>query len=369
MSFRVENVADARTWSDFLRLPQVIYRDDPNWVAPLSSEVRRTLDASTNPYFERARLGLFICYHDDEPLARACAVVGSGAWRGAGGKCALFGFYEAVDDPEASGRLFDAVTRFCREAGADRIEGPFNPNHYCELGLQTSGFGTAPAFFETYNPRYYAALLAAVGFSAVQRLHTRSNPNVGAYIRQRYGRVARPSTQGEYRVRPFRLLDMRHELERIRSVFNDAFADNWHFLPLSAAEYSFAAKHLFFVTYPRLVALVEHHGNPVGVAQCALDVNPLLRQLGGRATLGGTARFLAGRRRIRNAVVYAVGIKRDHRGTDAYRLLLSYLLWVLRDCRVLTTTWMTDENIPALRLARRFGLEPSKYFAIYGRRL
>jgi hypothetical protein len=369
MSLRVENVADARTWLDFLGLPHVLYRDDPNWAPPLTAEVRRTLDSTKNPYFEHAQLGVFVCYRDDQPTARACAVVNQAHWDRSGAKAACFGFYESTDDSEASGRLLDSVMRFCRAAGAETIEGPFNPNHYSELGLQMTGFGTPPVFFETHNPPYYARLLEAAGFTVLRRLHTRSNPDVGAYIRRRYGRVSRPRARGEFRVRQFRLLDMRHELERIRAVYNDAFADNWHFLPVSAAEYSFVAKYLFFVTYPRWVALVEHRGSPVAVAQCALDVNPLLRQLGGRGGLGGYARFLAGRGSIRDVVMYAVGVRRGFRQTDAYRLLLGYLCWALRDCRVMTTTWMTEDNIPALSAAQRFGLEPSKYFAIYGQRL
>jgi hypothetical protein len=369
MPYRVEAVADERSWADFLGLPHAIYDGDTNWVPPLAAEVRRTLDAGANPYFEKAKLGVFICYRDERPVARACAVANPAHWEQFGERAAFFGFYESADDPEASGRLFDAVSRFCREAGAETVEGPFNPNHYSELGLLVGGFDTPPVFFETYNPRYYSRLLEGIGFGILRRLHTRSNPDVGAYIRRRYGSVSRPGSRGEYRVRPFRLLDMKTELERIRSVFNNAFAGNWHFLPLSAAEYSFAAKYLFFVTYPRLVAIVEHRGEPIGVLECALDVNPLLRRLGGQAGLAGYSRFLAGRGRIRDVVLYAVGIRKDCRGTMAYRLLLDYGCWALRDCRAVTTTWMTDDNIPALGAASRLGLEPSKQFAIYRKRL
>jgi hypothetical protein len=369
MSFRVEPAADERTWADFIGLPHVLYRDDPNWVPPLSAEVRRTLDAEVNPYFERARLGVFVCYRDDQPVARACAVVNRSHWEKFGQKAAFFGFYESFDDVEVSHRLFDAVFRFCRDAGAETVEGPFNPNHYSELGLQVSGFGQSPVFFETYNPEYYVRLVEESGFRVLRRLHTRANPAVGERARLLLSHSPRSSRSSRFRVRPARLLDMNHELERIREVNNDAFAGNWHFLPLTRAEYAFAAKYLFFVTYPRLVGIAEYDGEPVGVVQFCLDVNPLLRRLGGRAGPVDYVRFLSGRRRVRDVVMYAVGVKMAYRHTEVYRLLFEYGCRAIRDCRRMTTTWMTDDNPAPLAAARKLGLEPSKYFAVYEKRL
>ncbi len=368
MSLRVAAVTDARTWRDFLALPRLVQGGDPLWVPPLEDEVRRTLDASRNPYFGDGRLGLFVVYRDGEAVARACAVFSRAHFRRYG-PTAFFGFFEAQDDREATQLLFEGVTSFCRAAGAREIEGPFNPNHYSELGLQTSGFERPPAFFEPRNPPYYVALLESNGFEVRKHLHTRSNPDVGAYIHQRYGPVQRPVRRGDFTVRPFRLYATGRELERIRAIYNDAFADNWHFLPVSAAEYAFSARYLFLVTYPRLVALVERGREPVGVVQCALDVNPLLRQLGGQGTPGGYLRFLRGRRRIRDVVLFATGIRRECQGGAAYELLVEYLCWALRDARVFTTTWMTDDNVPIVRAAARFGLERSREFAIYGRLL
>ncbi len=366
---RVAAVTSRRGWHDFLAVPRLVYGDDPCWVPPLAAEVRRALDPARNPYFRGARLGLFVAYREGEPVARACAVVNGAHLRRFRGKAGFFGFYESLDDAEASTCLLESVAGFCRAAGAESLEGPFNPNHYSELGLQVDAFESPPAFFETHNPPYYARLLEAAGLGVVKRLHTRANPDVGAYIRGRYGVVPRPAARGEFRVRAVRPWDARRELERIRSVYNDAFADNWHFLPVSSAEYAFSARYLFLVTRPRLLALVERRGTTVGVAQCALDVNPLLRRLGGRPGPVGGARFLLDRRHVRDVVFFAVGIKREYQAGEVARLLVDYLCWALRDARLLTTTWMTDDNAAALGGAARFGLEPSKRFAIYGRRL
>jgi hypothetical protein len=369
MSYRVEMAVDKDERQDFIELPFVLYRDDPLWVPPLRSEVDRTLDERANPYFANGSLGLFVCYRDDRAVARACAIVNRDHWRKFHDKAAFFGFFESDDDGEACGRMFDAVGSFARANGATTLEGPFNPNHYSELGLQVSGFGAAPVFFETHNPEYYPRLVEDAGFDELRRVHTRANNSIGERVRKAFGDKRPPDTRGEFRVRPVRMLDLAGELERIRAVNNDAFDGNWHFLPLSRAEYSFAAKYLFFVTYPRLVGIAERDGEPVGVVQFCLDVNPLLRQMDGRAGPASYLRFLTGRGRVRDVVMYAVGVKKAFQHTEVYRLLFEYGCWAIRDCRTMTTTWMTDDNPAPLAAARRLGLEPSKYFAIYGKTL
>ncbi len=364
MSYRVELVTDRRGWRDFERLPFVVYQDDPRWVPPLRADVRRTLDARRNPYYRSASLRLFVCYRGEQPVARLSLVVDERHRPPGGRRRGLFGFFECVHDEEAAGRIVEAMLAECRAADVAVVEGPFNPNHYSPLGLQTSRFDVGPAFFETYNPAYYADLLERLGFTVGKRLHTRRNDRVAEYVRRRYGSVT-VHDGGGFSARHVEIRHAAAELERIRGVFNDAFADNWRFLPASREEYAFSAKGLFFITRPDLITLVEHHGEPVGALLFVLDVNPQLRRLRGRAGPIGALRFLLQRRRVRDLIVYAVGVRRAYRSTRAYQLLLETACATAVRCRSLATTWMSDDNVPAVRAAERLGLEPYKEFAVY----
>ncbi|NBO94223.1 MAG: hypothetical protein EBV06_18220, partial [Planctomycetia bacterium] len=170
-----ELVLDVRTpgeWADFLELPFSLYKDDPLWVAPLRSEVTKALDRDSNPYFRGVALEKFVCYRDGQPVSRSIAVVSPRHWERFGEKAAFFGFFESENDPEAVCQLFAAIETYSTAKGARTLKGPFNPNHYSELGLLVENFET-PAFFEPYNPVWYADLLRAAGFRAVTRLHTR----------------------------------------------------------------------------------------------------------------------------------------------------------------------------------------------------
>ena len=67
MGYEITTVNDRRALTDFLRLPFRVYRGNPHWVPPITAEVRRTLDASGNPYFADATLDLFLCSRDGLP--------------------------------------------------------------------------------------------------------------------------------------------------------------------------------------------------------------------------------------------------------------------------------------------------------------
>jgi hypothetical protein len=354
---------------DFINLPFEIYRIDSNWVPPLISELKRTLNQKRNPYFQNATLALFVCYADSEPASRSAVVINSKHKEKFGISIAFFGFFESVNDLNAVKALFNSIEVYCREQKVQIIEGPFNPNHYSEIGIQISKFNIPPSFFQNYNPEYYPQLLNEAGFEVHKIIHTRKREGISSYIRQRYGDNIAVYQSSEYTIRNLIMNDFENELERIRDVFNDAFSDNWNFLPLSKEEYLFAAKYLHLVTKPELITIVEHKGNPVGVLEFVEDVNPLLRHLGGKAGPIKYLRYQRDRKKIRELIIYAVGIKKKYRGTRVYKLLLDAACRTALQCDTLECTWTSDDNVLAVHSAEHMGLERDKEFAIYQKKL
>ena len=180
MTYSVVTVSDKWRMAEFLRLPFDLYRNDPLWVAPLTAEVRRTLDPRKNPYFANASLRLFVCYRAALPVARLAVVISRAHQKAFGKRAAFFGFFESVNDEEAVRHLFAEAEMYGRSENADVLEGPFNPHHYSEIGLQIDRFGTAPSFFQPYNPPFYPDLLEKAGFRISARFQTMACDAPGA---------------------------------------------------------------------------------------------------------------------------------------------------------------------------------------------
>lgn len=365
MSTLVTVVKNSRQLKDFLRLPHLIYRDDPNWVAPVASEVRRTLNVNKNPYFREATLRLFIASRERLPVARLAIVINELHEKKFGVRSAFFGYFETMNDEEAARSLFAEAEKYCISRGARLLEGPFSPNHYSELGLQLDSFGAPPSFFQPYNPPYYRQLLETLGFRPSARFWTMKNSHIRDYVRRRYGLSRKPCGRNGYSVRSLSPTDLETELERFREVNNDAFDSNWHFLPLSQAEYAFASKYMKLVTRPDLIKIVEHKGRPVAVLHCVLDINPLLKNLNGQVGPIKWVKFMMARRTTKKLIIYSVAIKKAYQHTRVSYLLLEALCEMVQDFDVLETTWLSSENIPAVKAAESLGMRPNKHFAIY----
>ena len=274
-----------------------------------------------------------------------------------------------MNDREASKALFDEAERYGRSRGAEVLESPFNPNHYSEIGLQIDGFGTAPVFFEPSNPPYYRVLLAKAGFRVSAVLQTMRNDSIRNEFAARDETIDASSARNGYSIRSFSPADKERDLECLREVNNDAFAGNWHFLPLSKEEYAFSAKYLSLVTRPDLIKIVEHRGRPVAVLHGVLDINPLLRGLKGKVGPLAYLRFRRGRRRLKTLIIYTVAIKKAYQHTRVFFLLLQAAQGMAKDFETVTTTWILPENVPSVRAAECLGMRPDKHFAVYEKRL
>ncbi len=364
MSYRIVKVSTGKELNDFIGLPFKIYSDNKLWVAPIRSELKRLFDTEKNPYFKGATLDLFNCYGDNGISARISLSVNDAYCSKADVKTGFFGFFESFNEPAAVNKLLDELKEYCRNKKILRLEGPFNPNLYSELGMLCSSFDSPPAFFQTYNPEYYNSLLIENGFKTLKILHTRINKNSSVYMNEKFGKPFELLTK-DLVLRNFDKNNAERDLEHLRNIYNDAFANNWHFTQVSSEEYLFASKHLSLVTPPELIKFVEYKDEPVAAVQFALDVNPLLRKFKGRRNPFRYLELLAKRKKSDRVLIFAVGIKKDFRNSRVTDLLFKATVEVGRKFKILEATWMYDDNRIAVSLAEKLGMVRDKEFCIY----
>jgi hypothetical protein len=362
--YRVVKVSTRRELKDFINLPFEIYKEDKNWIAPIKSELIRILDVKKNPYFNVASLDLFNCYLGEKIISRISLSVNKIFCEKTGTRTGFWGFFESYNDSQAVSILLKTLSEFCLQRNIKRIEGPFNPNLYSELGILSNKFNSPPSFFQIYNPEYYNLLLKENGFRILEVLHTRINRDSNVYLNSKFSKAPDIELK-DLKVRSFSNKNTEADLEHLRNIFNDAFSDNWHFTSVSREEYLFASKHLKLVTPPDLIKFVEYKGEPVAAVHLALNINPLLKKFRGKKSLINFLNFLIRKRKIDRAIIFAVGIKKDFRNSRVVHLLFNATVEATRKFKVLETTWMYDENKIVISLAEKLGLEKDKEFFIY----
>ncbi len=73
MAVEIRPVASRRDLNAFIKLPWRLYRNEPNWVAPLLSDLKEQLDPAKNPFFEHAEAQYFLAFRDGRAVGRVSA--------------------------------------------------------------------------------------------------------------------------------------------------------------------------------------------------------------------------------------------------------------------------------------------------------
>jgi GNAT superfamily N-acetyltransferase len=365
----LRTVSTNRDLRAFLRLPWTIYRDDPLWVPPLLSEVRRVLDRSRHPFHQHAEVEYFLAVRGDQVVGRVAASVNHRLNDFHRSKVGEFGFFECLDDSEGARTLLDASRRWCQERGMAVLRGPmsFSTNEeFCSPGVLVEGFQHPPVMMMAHTPAYYARLLEACGFRKAKDLvcYRMDRPDPPERLVRGAARVL---SREKLVIRPLDMGDFQAEVGRIKGIYNSAWERNWGFVPMTEAEMDLMARSLRPVVDPRFCVLAEVEGMPAGFALQLPDLNRAFRHMGGRWLPLGWLKYLWHRRAIDSARVLTLGIRPEyrHKGLDA--LLILHLFRESRRAGFTSAecSWILEDNLVTRNAIERVGGYVYKVYRVY----
>jgi GNAT superfamily N-acetyltransferase len=316
--FEVRAVNGGRELQAFIRLPWRLYRDSAEWVPPLISERKRHLDRRRNPFFEHAEAEYFLAWRDGEPVGRITAHVDHRFNEFHSNRWGMFGFFECERDPAVAGALLDTAESWLRERGRDRMVGPldFSTNHEC--GVLVEGHEFRPQILENWHHPYYRELLEGKRMSKAMDLYKweiiyANRPEMYPVINELAERL---EPEHGIRLRRMRKRNLRNEVRAFMEVYNEAWSNNWGFVPLTDAELDHLAKELKPILDEDFACVAEtEDGEVAGVSLSLPDFNKVLTRLNGRLLPLGWLRALREQRRIDIVRVFALGVKPSYQHT------------------------------------------------------
>lgn len=96
----------------FIQFPYDLYRGCPQWVPPLKSDERLMLNPNKYHFYRHSVADFFVVESGGakgETLGRIAAIDNRRANEHNNSRVAQFYFFEAIDDAQVAGALFDAV--------------------------------------------------------------------------------------------------------------------------------------------------------------------------------------------------------------------------------------------------------------------
>jgi len=321
MSITVGLVKDKRDWQDFLKLPWQIYQGNPNWVPPLLSEVKETLDTRKNPFWEHARRELFLARKDGKPAGRIVAIVDDNHNRFHQDETGFFGFFECIEDYDVAKMLWDEAKKWLQSQGMKLMRGPVNPSMNDECAFLLDGFNLPPTIMMPYTQPYYLEFAERYGFKKAKDLYALLKMAKDGIPERIERMVTAIKKKTSVTIRPFNMKHYEQDIQHLKDIYNSAWEKNWGFVPMTDKEMDLTAKKLKQMAEPDLVLFAEIDNQPVGVTVTIPDYNQVLIHLNGRLGPIEILKFLYYRKKITGVRSLIGGVKKEFRNTGIIAVL------------------------------------------------
>jgi hypothetical protein len=367
-------VETARDLRAFIDLPKRLYRGHAGYVPHLDMERRDTFNPKKNPYFQHAEARFWLARTGHRVVGRISAQVDRAHLERYRDETGFFGCLDAEDDADVYAGLFAAAESWLREKGMARIRGPLSLSINEEVGLQVEGFDSRPMLLVPYHPPYAGPRVEAQGYGKVRDVWCydydvqNAPPTIGRKLIERGGLA------GRVKVRTVDMKRFDAEVRTLLDIFNDAWSDNWGYVPFTEAEIAVAAKTLKPVVIRDLAIFVDVDGESVAFIVALANLNEALRGLDGRLLPLGWAK-LAWRLLVdkpRTARVPLMGVRHKFRNHPLLGAGLAMMaIDALRENgkRLGMTNaelgWILEDNKPTNNIIRTVGGRRYKTHRIY----
>jgi hypothetical protein len=357
---------------DFLHVPFTVYKDDPNWVAPLFLERQDHLNPKKNPFFEHAEAQLFVAYRSGKPVGRISAQDDRLRLQHQPDNCGMFGFFDCIDEKDVANELIHAAEDWLKGRGRSGMLGPFCFSINDEMGLLIDGFDTPPSMMMPHGRPHMRALLEGAGLTKAK--------DVIAYHYEFGGQStlmkrvkARALSSGDFTLRPLNTKDFQSEVRVLMSIFNDAWSGNWGFVPFTEAESSKLATDMKMLIGPGFGAVASYKGEPAAFVVTLPNLNEYIKGMNGRILPFNWIRLAMNvlRKRPQTFRMPLMGVRRKFHGTSVGSTLAALVIEEVKEYQLsrggtsAELSWILEDNLPVRKIIETFNATPYKTYRIF----
>lgn len=378
----IEPVTDKRGRAAFVDCGRAFADRLPHFVPQLRSEQLELVDPEKNPFFGHARVQLFLARQNGRAVGRISAHIDELALamppeQGFGPGTGFFGYFDAENEDIARALLTSAEAWLVGQ-GMRRVLGPISLSIWEEPGLLVRGADHSPMLMMGHHPPHYAGWIEGAGYARAKTLYTyeldisRDFPPLVQRIVQSGHRNARITV---------RRVDKRRwdeEVATVLTILNDAWSDNWGFVPFTPEEVAYAGKKLRPIIFEELNMIAELDGRPVAFMLTFPDVNAVLARIRGRLFPLGWLHLLRWLRRPRGAGmrVPLMGVLKElHNSRLASQLAFMMISAIRKEAHETFGSvrgeigWILEDNQGMVAIADAIESRINREYAIYAKAL
>jgi hypothetical protein len=341
----------------FCRLPRLLYRGQKGFAPPLDADRWGLFSRRLNPHFKRVQSQFWLARKNGKLAGRIFAQLYDEACAPRGASRAQFGCLDAIDDDEVVAALTHTAEEWLRQRGASQVHGPFSPSINSESGLLIQGFGEIPMIAVPWHPPYLGASLERQGYTKARDLISYRRIVTEKDRAAARGIIARPQWRKRINIRALDLKHLKAEAKTIVDIFNDAWSENWGFVPFTLDEFVSDIEALKSVApsdrgFIKGGFMIEVDGMPQAFALVVPNLHEIMADLDGRLFPFGVLRLISRVRShaYRSGRLALFGIRRGLHGKVAGGVVILAFIaelsrrTVLRPIEQVEFGWVLEDN-------------------------
>ncbi len=365
-------VTDSVSAKEFLKVPLIIYKGDPNFIQSLDKDINDVFDTEKNKTFRFGECTRWLLKDDDDQLIGRIAAFVNKRYKNKGDeqKTGGIGFFECINNQHAADMLFDVAKSWLMQRGMEAMDGPINFGERDRWwGLVVQGF-KPPIYLMNYNLPYYQTLFENYGFKNFfnqicwflpvnQQLNEK-------FIEQDKKYLAMP----EYKVIHIR----KNELEKFATDFSIVYNKAWAKHEGNKQLHKEVAYKMFQTMKPvmdeLLVWFVYHNDEPIAFWVNLPELNQIFKRFNGKFGILEKLRFLWLKKKRINAkftgVVFGVVPEYQGKGIDYFMIMEgAKVIRTKTKYTDLELQWQGDFNPKMLNISKNMGAEQSRLLTTY----
>ena len=367
---------DKKTLRDFLDVVDVIYSGSPYYVRPLDFDVSDRLDHKKNPFFEHAEGTAWVAYQGGRAVGRITAQIDREHLQRHKDDAGMFGFLDTVDDVDVVKALVAEAEAWVKARGMKRLRGPMSLSINEEIGCLIEGFDDPPMAMMTYHHAYQGGLIEGAGYAKLKDVYSWKY-DIGHVPPRAQRAHADVLAMPEVETRNGNPKKLMEDVHIIMDIFNDAWSDNWGFVPATENELVKLAKDLEMILMPEIVKITSINGEPAAVAFAVPNINEAIRDLHGKLFPFGFAKMLW-RLKVqgpKSGRLLILGIRKKWRHVRRYAGLSAFLYVEMNRAAHLLGMksselgWTLEDNAAINAGIRLMGGHVAKRYRIYEKTL
>lgn len=382
MTVSIRPISSKRDRKTFVDVPFSIYANDPHWVPPLKTEALGLITPEKNGWYSHAKVQLFLAEENGKVVGRISAHLDTLALemspeQGFGPGVGFWGLMEATRE-DVFRALLSAAEGWLRDQGMTRAVGPVSQSVWEEPGLLVQGFDQDPTIMMGHARPEYQGWIEATGYGVIKQLFT-YELDITQEFPPIVQRIIKSGEKNErIRIREVNKAKFDEEAAIILNILNDAWSDNWGFIPLTPPEVKDVGVKLKPIVFNDLIRIAELDGKPVAFMITLPDLNEAIKPLNGSLLPFGWAKLLLWLRapKVRTMRVPLMGVVKELQASRMASQLAFMMIEYIRRASVERygasrgeIGWILDDNQGMRSIAETIKSDVNKTYNVYSRDL